>query len=32
VSTVQRPDQKQRWDFPAVVEKYRSSLPDEERR
>jgi len=32
VSTVRRPGQKMRWDFPAVVEKYRSSLTPEERR
>lgn len=31
-STVRRPDQKMRWDFPTVVEKYLSSLSAEERR
>ncbi|MCE5311359.1 MAG: hypothetical protein LLG20_27285 [Acidobacteriales bacterium] len=31
VSLVNRPDQKQRWDFPTVVEKYRSSLSAEQR-
>ena len=32
ISTARRPDQKVRWDFLAVVEKYRSSLTSEERR
>ena len=32
ISTTRRPDQKVRWDFPTVVEKYRSSLTAEERR
>ncbi len=27
VTVVLRPDQKQRWDFQAVVEKYRSAMP-----
>jgi hypothetical protein len=31
-SIARRPDQKMRWDFPTVVEKYRSSLTDEGRR
>jgi hypothetical protein len=26
VSLASRPNQKQRWDFPTVVEKYRASL------
>jgi hypothetical protein len=32
ISTMRRPDQKVRWDFPMVVEKYRASLTAEERR
>ncbi len=32
VSTAHRPPQTVRWDYPAVVEKYRSSLTPEERR
>jgi hypothetical protein len=32
VSVETRPDQKTRWDFPAIVEKYRSSLSPEERK
>ena len=31
VSVARRPDQKVRWDFPMVVEKYRSSLTPEDR-
>ncbi|MFN0169610.1 MAG: hypothetical protein ACKV22_24575 [Bryobacteraceae bacterium] len=30
VTVVSRPDQKKRWDFAALVEKYRSSMPAEE--
>ena len=32
VVTAVRPDQKQRWDFPTVVGKYRSSMTPDERR
>ncbi|HWQ54362.1 MAG TPA: hypothetical protein VN442_11805 [Bryobacteraceae bacterium] len=32
VTTVTRPDQKHRWDFRTIVEKYRSSLDPDERR
>ncbi|MCC6858482.1 MAG: hypothetical protein IT158_07970 [Bryobacterales bacterium] len=32
VSLDRRPDQKTRWDFPAVVARYRSSMTPEERR
>jgi GH35 family endo-1,4-beta-xylanase len=31
VSMARRPDQKVRWDFPTVVEKYRNSLTAEDR-
>ncbi len=32
VSVERRPNQKTRWDFPTIVEKYRSSMTPEERR
>ena len=32
VTVVSRPDQKQRWDFPTIIEKYRSAMSPEERR